>query len=81
MDEAAEADRVIVIDDGAVLLDGTPYEVFAKQSVLEQAGLTVPQSVALMQLLRKQGYDVPEVVLDVDECVSVLETLLGEVRK
>lgn len=79
MDEAVEADRVIVVDDGRILLDGTPYEVFAQEDVLRKAGLTVPQSVALMHALRAQGVDVPEAVLTVEECVAVLERLLGEV--
>lgn len=79
MDEAVEADRVVVIDDGKILLDGTPHEVFAKEDILRKAGLTVPQSVALMHALREQGIDVPEAVLTVDECVAVLEKLLREV--
>ena len=79
MDEAVEADRVIVVDDGRILLDGTPYEVFAQEDVLRKAGLTVPQSVALMHALRAQGIDLPEAVLTVEECVAVLERLLGEV--
>lgn len=79
MDEAVEADRVIVVDDGRILLDGTPHEVFAREDMLRNAGLTVPQSVALMHALREQGLDVPDAVLTVDECVSVLEKLLGEV--
>ena len=80
MDEAVEADRVIVVDDGRILLDGTPHEVFAKEDVLRAAGLTVPQSVALMHALRAQGIEVPEAVLTVDECVAVLEKLLKEVE-
>ena len=80
MDEAVEADRVIVVDDGKILLDGTPHEVFAKEDILREAGLTVPQSVALMHALRQNGLDVPDAVLSVDECVNVLERLLGEVR-
>jgi energy-coupling factor transport system ATP-binding protein len=79
MDEAVEADRVVVIDDGKVLLDGTPHAVFAKEDILRKAGLTVPQSVALMHALQAQGIEVPEAVLTVDECVAVLEKLLREV--
>ncbi len=78
MDEAVEADRVVVIDDGKVLLDGTPHEVFAKEDILRKAGLTVPQSVALMHALREQGLPVPDAVLTVQECVAVLEKLLRE---
>ena len=79
MDEAVEADRVVVVDDGRILLDGTPHEVFAREDVLRGAGLTVPQSVALMHALRETGIHVPEAVLTVDECVAVLERLLGGV--
>lgn len=77
MDEAVQADRVIVVDDGKILLDGAPHNVFAQEDVLRGAGLTVPQSVALMHALRAQGVDVPEAVLTVEECVAVLERLLG----
>ena len=55
MDEAARADRVMVLSDGRILLDGTPAEVFAKEEMLLQAGLELPQGTALCHRLREQG--------------------------
>ncbi len=56
MNEAAEADRVLVINDGTLLLDGTPDEVFAKRGVLQGAGLEVPQCTEVVHSLREQGF-------------------------
>lgn len=55
MNEAAKADRVIVLDDGEILMSGTPAEVFARPELLKKAGLDVPQCSALTHELRKMG--------------------------
>ena len=55
MNEAAEADRVIVLDDGRILLDGTPEEVFSQAELLRSVGLDVPQCVSFADALRKKG--------------------------
>ncbi len=55
MNEAAEADRVIVINDGKLLMDGTPDEVFAMRDILKNVGLEVPQCAALVHELRGLG--------------------------
>ncbi len=55
MNEAAEADRVLVINDGKLLLDGTPDEVFSKREALQRVGLEVPQCTALIHELRALG--------------------------
>jgi energy-coupling factor transport system ATP-binding protein len=55
MNEAALADRVLVINDGTLLLDGTPDEIFAQQALLERVGLEVPQCAELIYALRKEG--------------------------
>ena len=55
MNEAALADRVLVINDGRLLLDGTPDEIFAQQALLEEVGLEVPQCAELIYALKKAG--------------------------
>ena len=56
MNEAAQADRVIVLDDGAVMMDGTPAEIFSHPDKLRRAGLDVPQCSALVELLKEEGF-------------------------
>ncbi len=58
MDEAARANRIVVIDDGVVLMDGTPKEVFSEPEKLAKCGLDVPQCVSLVHSLKKQGINV-----------------------
>ena len=67
MEEAAEADRVIVIDDGKVAFDNTPFEVFKEVEALKRIGLDVPQATELAYELRKMGFDIPHVI-DVEGC-------------
>lgn len=76
MDEAVKADRVVVMDDGKILLDGTPKEVFSKVELLKSVGLDVPQVTELIYELKKEGLDLPDDVLTEDECVEVLKNLL-----
>lgn len=59
MSEAARADRVVVIDDGKIILDGTPHEVFKNYSLLRKCRLDVPQSNALLHELSERGVDIP----------------------
>ncbi len=77
MDEAAQADRLIVMHDGKIARDGTPKEVFRDVEGLRSMGLEVPQPVALMYALRQSGVDVPLDTLDVDECAAALSKLLS----
>lgn len=76
MEEAAQADRVVVMDQGKVLLDGTPREVFSQVDLLKEHRLDVPQSTELMAMLGKEGCAVPGEILTVEECVQALESLL-----
>ena len=57
MNEAARADRIVVLDDGKILMQGTPAEVFAKPEMLRKAGLDVPQCSALIEGLKQIGFD------------------------
>lgn len=72
MDEAVNADRVIVMDKGKVVLDGTPREVFKEVDLLKRLGLDVPQVTELAYKLRQEGFDVPPDILTVDEMVRFI---------
>ena len=76
MDEAVTADRVVVMDSGRILTEGTPREVFSKVELLKQHHLDVPQATELCYRLRACGCDAPLGILDAEECVGVLEKLL-----
>ena len=78
MDEAARADRVLVIDDGELLLDGTPREVFSKAELLSRVGLETPQTTRLLYELKAEGLSLPDGCVGIDECVSALEGLWKE---
>lgn len=76
MDEAAQADRVIVIDEGKVLFDDVPKSVFSHVDALKQVGLDVPQVAELAYLLKQDGIIIPNDVLTVEECVDEITKLL-----
>ena len=76
MDEAVDADRVIVMNDGKVLLDDTPRGVFQNVGLLQSVALDVPQSAEMMFALRQEDIKVPISVLTDTECVDVLTELL-----
>ena len=76
MDEAAMADRVVVMDGGRVAMDGAPKEVFSQVEELQRVGLTVPQTTQLLWELRQAGYDVPLDALSDEECAQALYRLL-----
>ena len=78
MNEAEEADRVIVMDDGRIALDGTPKKVFTQVEPLRTMGLTVPDTVDLLDRLRKDGLDVPLDALTVDECAAAITAALAK---
>ena len=78
MNEAEGADRVIVMDDGRVALDGTPEKVFAEVKDLRHMGLTVPDTVDLLDRLRNDGWDLPLDALSVDACA---EAIAGALKK
>ena len=72
MDEAAQADRVVVLHKGKVKADGTPKEVFSQVELLHDIGLAAPETVELCWELNKQGFDLPLDGLDVTECAQLL---------
>ena len=78
MDEAARADRIIVLDDGRILRDGTPEEIFSDPAPLIAAGLDVPQSAALIHGLRERGITLPGKVGTPSDCLETICALFGK---
>ena len=78
MDEAARCDRVVVVDNGKIILDGIPRKVFSHVEQLKSVGLDVPQVTELAWLLRQDGYDLPDDIIFEEECVQAIEKLLEE---
>ena len=76
MNEAEEADRVIVMDGGKVAMDGTPRQVFARVEELRSMGLTVPDTVDLLDRLRAGGMELPLDALTVEECADAIAAAL-----
>lgn len=80
MNEAAMADRVIVMDKGSILMDDTPDLVFTRVRELREAGLDVPQTTELLYMLREDGYDVPLDAISVEKCADTLAKLAERVK-
>ena len=78
MDEAAQADRLVVMAKGKVIADGEPKQVFQDVEGLKAVGLTVPHTTELLWQLRQEGLDVPLDALSDEECAQVLYDLLSK---
>lgn len=79
MEEAARADRVIVLDRGKVMFDDSPQRVFSHEEELLALGLDVPQSTALAHRLKQSGMDIKDTVLTPDECAAeILRNIKGK---
>ena len=78
MNEAEHADRVIVMNDGEVAMDGMPRQVFSQVERLHELGLAAPDTVELLYRLRRDGVDVPLENLTVDECADTICRAFGE---
>ena len=72
MDEAAMAQRVVVLHKGNVVADGTPEEVFSQVELLHQIGLAAPDTVELCYELNQTGFDLPLNTLDIEQCAQAL---------
>ncbi len=81
MNEAAGADRVLVIDHGKLLMDGTPREIFSRSEELYAVGLAVPQSVELIHALRAAGADIETGALTEEECAEAVWKLLKKHKR
>ena len=75
MEEAAAADRIILLEDGKIALDGTPAQVFSQASRIKEAGLDPPQVTELFSLLRQDGFELPEGILESDQAVEVFRKI------
>ena len=78
MDEALEADRVVVMDSGAIAMDGTPREIFAQVEKLHSLGLAAPDTAELLHLLRSEGANLPQGALTAAECADAIANWLGK---
>ena len=76
MEEAAQADRVIVMDNGRIILNDIPQKVFSKVEQLKSVGLDVPQVTELCYGLQQAGYDISTEIISEDECYNKLLSLL-----
>ena len=72
MDEAAQADRVVVLHKGSVATDGTPRQVFSQIELLHRIGLAAPETVELCHMLNQQGFRLPLDQPEIDECAQAL---------
>ena len=78
MNEAADCDRVVVMDKGMVVLDDVPEKVFSQVDKLKAIGLDVPQVTELAWELRKAGCDISSEIISEEECVAAIEKLFAE---
>ena len=76
MEEACEADRIVVMDDAHLLMEGTPREVFSNPEKIRSIGLDVPQTCQLAEVLRKDGIELKNDLLSIDELVENIDVLL-----
>lgn len=76
MDEAVRADRVIVINDGKIILDGTPAKIFSQSQILRSAGLDLPQCADLLLRLRKKGIDLVGEINTPEQCAETIAAAL-----
>ncbi len=76
MDEAVKANRVIVMENGKIVLDGTPKKVFGEVDILKKAGLDVPEATELSLELKKSGVGLPDNILSMEELFKALESLI-----
>lgn len=76
MEEACEADRIVVMDDAHLLMDGTPKEIFSETQKIREIGLDVPQTCQLAEALRENGVTLKNDLLSIDELVTNIDDLL-----
>ena len=72
MDEAVEADRILIMEKGKIVMEGTPKEIFRQVDKIKELGLDVPQVTELVYELRKEGFDLRDDILSVEELVELI---------
>ena len=80
MNEAALADRVVVMDKGRVIMDDSPDKVFVQVDTLRNIGLDVPQTTELLYMLKADGYDVSLDAISVDDCAAEIVRLAESLK-
>ena len=78
MDEAAQADRVVVLNKGTIAADGTPEQVFSQVELLHSIGLAAPETVELCHLLNQNGFALPLDRIDCDSCAQMIYEALNK---
>lgn len=78
MEEAALADRVVVMNDGKIEMDGLPREIFSQVEKIKEIGLDVPQVTELVFELKKQGIDLPADIITIEECEQAILQKIGK---
>ena len=76
MDEAARADRMVILHKGKIRADGTPKEIFADVEKIHELGLAAPETVELCHKLNQAGFDLPQDLLDTEQCAQALYDVL-----
>ncbi|MDY5842362.1 MAG: energy-coupling factor transporter ATPase [Peptoniphilaceae bacterium] len=77
-DIAENANRILVVDRGKIVMDGSPHEVFQRQEELEAIGLSTPQVTRLMRALQEKGMNVPDDVITTEEAFEAIRSLLSD---
>ncbi len=78
MEEAENADRVIIMNDGEIIDDGTPKSVFCNVKKLKEVGLDVPQTTELLYALKQNGFNIDTNIISIDETVNAIKSALEE---
>jgi energy-coupling factor transport system ATP-binding protein len=78
MEEAMLAKRILVMDEGKIVMDGNPRQIFSKVEEIKALGLDVPQVAELFHELKKDGYNVPDNILTVEEAVQCLAEMIAK---
>ncbi len=81
MNEAAMADRIVVMEDGRIILDGTPTEVFGNEKILYSSGLELPQATELGKRLHDSGVNIPRIILNTEELAEAIYNEYNRINK